>query len=301
MKKSFLLLLISIMTVFLIAGCAEETTTAGDSNTPVYFSGGKPVACTSLDLNTSGNAASATKFASAQSITLTGDVTGTASSQAGWSITTTLSNSGVTSGTYGPTGNVNGTNGATISVPQITVDAKGRVTSIVNRTYTSVNTDTNTTYSEGIGISISGTTISNSGVRSIASGSANGTISVNTNGTVADVKVKGLGSAAYTNSSDYQSAVTGAATTITGSNLTANRALISNASGKVAVSSVSNTELGYLSGVTSAIQTQLNGTVKTTGNQTISGTKTFSEISLDTNGEILTANTELIAAYNALA
>ena len=95
-------------------------------------------------INISGNAASATKFASAQSITLTGDVTGTASSQAGWSITTTLSNSGVTNGTYGPTGNVNGTNGATISVPQITVDAKGRVTSIVNRTYTSVNTDTNT-------------------------------------------------------------------------------------------------------------------------------------------------------------
>lgn len=121
-----------------------DTATAGDSNTPVYFSGGKPVACTSLDLSTSGNAASATKFASAQSITLTGDVTGTASSQAGWSITTTLSNSGVTNGTYGPTKNVNGTNGATISVPQITVDAKGRVTSIVNRTYTSVNTDTNT-------------------------------------------------------------------------------------------------------------------------------------------------------------
>lgn len=94
--------------------------------------------------NLKGNADTATKFASAQSITLTGDVTGTASSQAGWSITTTLSNSGVTSGTYGPTGNVNGTNGATISVPQITVDAKGRVTSIVNRTYTSVNTDTNT-------------------------------------------------------------------------------------------------------------------------------------------------------------
>ena len=38
-----------------------DTATAGDSNTPVYFSGGKPVACTSLDLNTSGNAASASK------------------------------------------------------------------------------------------------------------------------------------------------------------------------------------------------------------------------------------------------
>lgn len=116
-----------------------------------------------------GNADTATKFASAQSITLTGDVTGTASSQAGWSITTTLSNSGVTSGTYGPTGNVNGTNGATISVPQITVDAKGRVTSIVNRTYTSVNTDTNTTYSAGAGLTLSGTQFKHS--NSITAGS----------------------------------------------------------------------------------------------------------------------------------
>lgn len=120
--------------------------------------------------------------------------------------------------------------------------------------------DNNTTYSAGTGISITGTanTITNTGVRSITSGTANGTISVNTNGTTANVEVKGLGSAAYTNSSDYQSAVTGAASTITGSNLTASRALISNASGKVAVSSVTSTELGYLSGVTSAIQTQLD-------------------------------------------
>lgn len=116
-----------------------------------------------------GNADTATKFKDAQSITLTGDVTGTVSSQAGWSITTTLSNSGVTNGTYGPTGNVNGTNGATISVPQITVDAKGRVTNIVNRTYTSVNTDTNTTYSAGTGLSLSGTTINHS--NSITAGS----------------------------------------------------------------------------------------------------------------------------------
>lgn len=109
-----------------------------------------------------GNADTATKFKDAQSITLTGDVTGTASSQAGWSITTTLSDSGVTNGTYGPTEDVNGFNGATISVPQITVDAKGRVTSIVNRTYTSVNTDTNTTYSAGTGLSLSGTTFNHS-------------------------------------------------------------------------------------------------------------------------------------------
>lgn len=109
-----------------------------------------------------GNADTATKFKDAQSITLTGDVTGTASSQAGWSITTTLSNSGVTNGTYGPTEDVNGSNGATLSVPQITVDEKGRITNIVNRTYTSVNTDTNTTYSAGTGLSLSGTTFNHS-------------------------------------------------------------------------------------------------------------------------------------------
>lgn len=119
--------------------------------------------------NLKGNADTATKFASAQSITLTGDVTGTASSQAGWSITTTLSNSGVTNGTYGPTEDVNGSNGATISVPQITVDEKGRITNIVNRTYTSVNTDTNTTYSAGTGLTLSGTQFKHS--NSITAGS----------------------------------------------------------------------------------------------------------------------------------
>ena len=58
---------------------------------------------------------------------------------------------------------------------------------------------TDTTYTGSNGVSISGTTISNSGVRSIATGTSNGTISVNTNGTSANVAVKGLGSAAYIN------------------------------------------------------------------------------------------------------
>ena len=66
--------------------------------------------------------------------------------------------------------------------------------------------DNNTTYSAGTGISLSGTTFSNSGVRSIATGTANGTISVNTNGTSANVAVKGLGSAAYTASTAYATA-----------------------------------------------------------------------------------------------
>ena len=58
-------------------------------------------------------------------------------------------------------------------------------------------TNTDTKYSPGAGITISGTTISNSGVRSVATGGSNGTIAVNTNGTTANVAVKGLASAAY--------------------------------------------------------------------------------------------------------
>lgn len=58
----------------------------------------------------------------------------------------------------------------------------------------------------GTGIGISSGVISNSGVRSVATGSANGTISVNTNGTSADVAVKGLGSNAYTSTAYFPSA-----------------------------------------------------------------------------------------------
>jgi len=55
-----------------------------------------------------------------------------------------------------------------------------------------------------------------------------------------------------------QALITGGATTITSLNLIVSRALVSDGNGKVAVSAVTSTELGYLDGVTSAIQTQLN-------------------------------------------
>jgi hypothetical protein len=71
--------------------------------------------------------------------------------------------------------------------------------------------------------------------------------------------VKGVTSALQTQLNGKQATITGGATTITSSNLTASRALISDTSGKVAVSLVTSTELGYLDGVTSAIQTQING------------------------------------------
>lgn len=55
-----------------------------------------------------------------------------------------------------------------------------------------------------------------------------------------------------------QDNIVGGASTITEDNLTANRALVSNSSGKVVVSEVTSIELGYLDGVTSNVQTQLD-------------------------------------------
>lgn len=62
----------------------------------------------------------------------------------------------------------------------------------------------------GTGIGISDGVISNSGVRSISTGTTNGTISVNTNGTAADVAVKGLGSLAYSSTAPIANGGTGA-------------------------------------------------------------------------------------------
>lgn len=91
------------------------------------------------------------------------------------------------------------------------------------------------------GISITGNAANVSGTVSVSNGG--------TGATTAPQALTNLGA---------QATITGAATTIVSSDLTASRALASNASGKVAVSAVTDTELGYVSGVTSAVQTQLN-------------------------------------------
>ena len=79
-------------------------------------------------------------------------------------------------------------------------------------------------------------------------------------GTVSDTefqRLDGVTSDIQTQIDAKGDTITGAATTIVSSDLTASRAVQSNGAGKVAVSSVTSTELGYVSGVTSAIQTQL--------------------------------------------
>lgn len=55
-----------------------------------------------------------------------------------------------------------------------------------------------------------------------------------------------------------QDAITGGATSILTDDLTADRALVSDAEGKVAVSNVTSAEVGYLSGATSNIQSQID-------------------------------------------
>lgn len=55
-----------------------------------------------------------------------------------------------------------------------------------------------------------------------------------------------------------QANITGGASTVTTNNLTSSRALISNGSGKIAVSTTTSTEIGRLSGVTANVQDQIN-------------------------------------------
>lgn len=56
-----------------------------------------------------------------------------------------------------------------------------------------------------------------------------------------------------------QDTISGAASSITTSNLTGSRALVSGTDGKVTVSTITTTKLGYLTDVTSNIQAQING------------------------------------------
>ena len=83
-----------------------------------------------------GNAGTATKLATARTITLSGDATasGTFDGSGNLTLATTLKNSGATAGSYGPGANATPAFGASFEVPEVTVDAKGRVTSIAERT-----------------------------------------------------------------------------------------------------------------------------------------------------------------------
>lgn len=88
---------------------------------------------------------------------------------------------------------------------------------------------------------------------------------------------KPISSATQTALNGKQETITGGASTIASSNLTIDRALLSNGSGKVAVSATTAAELGYLTGATSNIQTQLNGKLNLSGG-TLTGVVNFNAL-----------------------
>ena len=108
-------------------------------------------------------------------------------------------------------------------------------------------------------------------------------------GTISDTEfqyLNGVSSAIQTQLDAKQATITGSATTIDTESLTANRAVISNGSQKIAVSDVTDTELGYLDGVTSAVQTQIDSKQATItgGASTIASSDLTASRALQSNG-----------------
>lgn len=100
-----------------------------------------------------------------------------------------------------------------------------------------------------------------------------------------------------------QDKIVGGASTITENNLTVNRVLVSNSSGKVAVSDVTSTELSYLDGVTSNVQTQLDNKLSEAPVTSVNGQTGAVTIKVDIPDNLVTyydvAPTEVVEGLNA--
>ena len=164
-------------------------------------------------------------------------------------VSLTHANSGVSAGAYGAASNVTADWGDTVTVgARMSVNATGHVTDAQGRTVT-LPGNTATQDAKGLMSSTDKTKLDG-----IAQGANKTTVdsalsSTSTNpvqNKVINTALAGKAASSHTH----------AATQITG--LTASRALATNSSGQVVVSAVTNTELSYLDGVTSAVQTQLN-------------------------------------------
>ena len=148
-----------------------------------------------------------------------------ATGDAAWTVNFDGSANATAALTLANTGVTATTYGTTTSVPTIAVDSKGRITSASNTNIAFPVTTVN---------GFSGTVVL----------------------TTSDVAE---GSNQYFTSARAQAAITGGASSVVTANLTASRALVSDGSGKIAASaSTTATEVSYLAGVTSAIQTQID-------------------------------------------
>lgn len=216
---------------------------------------------------------------------------GTANADSGWVLTTngaiTLGTTALTFTQFSGAGQITAGNGLTKTGN--TIDVVGTAGRIV------ANADS-------IDLATSGVT---AGTYTKVTVDVYGRVTVGANATTTDISE---GTNLYFTDARAQAAITGGASTIVTANLTADRALVSNGTGKVAVSAVTATELGYVSGVTSAIQTQLNNKQPLDGDLTaiaaLAGTsgllrKTAADTySLDTN-TYLTANQTITLSGDA--
>ena len=109
------------------AEAARENLEITPANIGALPAGGKAASATTAD--------SAAKLTTARTISLSGDATGSTSfdGSANKSIAVALAESGVSQGSYGPSAAATLAFGGSVDVPQVTVDAKGRVTAAVNR------------------------------------------------------------------------------------------------------------------------------------------------------------------------
>ena len=145
---------------------------------------------------------------------------------------------------------------------KLTASTPGTIYGTISSSTFSTNTTVNVTWDSG---SLSNEAISNLyvGILSKTNDAIPTGIGATkiADGSVSDAEfqyLNGVTSAIQTQLNAKQATITGSATTIDTESLTANRAVISNASQKIAVSATTDTELGYLSGTTSAVQTQLD-------------------------------------------
>ena len=145
---------------------------------------------------------------------------------------------------------------------KLTASTPGTIYGTISSSTFSTNTTVNVTWDSG---SLSNEAISNLyvGILSKTNDAIPTGIGATkiADGSVSDAEfqyLNGVTSAIQTQLNAKQATITGSASTIDTESLTANRAVISNASQKIAVSATTDTELGYLSGTTSAVQTQLD-------------------------------------------
>lgn len=157
-----------------------------------------------------GNAGTATEFFENKSITLSGDITGSASSKGGWSIATTITDGAIT--------NAKLTN-SKITIAETEVSLGGSIAaSTIGNALTS---DSPAAYATNAGTAVKaseadkatkdsdGNNINTTYLKTVtlASGTNNGTLKLTVGSITTDnIAVKGLGSAAYTDSESYATA-----------------------------------------------------------------------------------------------